>query len=194
MRRARGFVRRVMRNSGRIEAKRVILTDFVPGANATPYTTITSVGLVVCQETMNEETESDGTNIAEVPLYSKVVGIKLNLSWFGMGASRYMRWMMYKDTDNETPISSLADANFHSSDDTPTMRELRKNTLAKGWVIPSADGLMKNLRISIRRKALRRIGGLREGDRIKIIFACNSSTSVGLISGFGTLYVRMPSG
>lgn len=193
-RRARGFVRRTVRNMGRIEPKRVILTDFAPGANATPYTTVTTCGLVVCQESVNEETESNGTTIAEVPLYSRIVAIKLKLAWFNMGASRYMRWMLIKDPDNEGALTSLADADFHSSDDTPTARELRKNTLAKGWVIPSADGLMKNINIFIRKKTLRRLGSLREGDRIKLVLAANSATSVGQVSGFGTIYVRVPSG
>lgn len=193
-RRARSFIRRTMHNSGRIEAKRILLNDFAPGANATPYTTITSVGLISCAESVDEEQEADGTTAPTCPLYSKVVSIKLNLSWDQMGAARRLRWMIYKDTDNESPVSSLADAIFHSSDDTPTMRELRKNTLAKGWVIPKADSLMGKLVIRIRRSTLRRLGSLRENDRIKLILAANSSTSVGVVNGFGTLYVRVPSG
>lgn len=177
---------------GPIEAKRIILNGVTISAkSATDYDTITSIPLVVCQESVNEETESNGTNTAEVPLYSKVVAIKgrlvLNTNF---SATSCVHWMLYKQPDGESLTSTLADAFFHSADDTPTVRELNKNIIAKGMLVGS-DKTSAAINLGFhKRKTLRRLGSLREGDKIVLALATNES-STHKLWGFGNLYARL---
>lgn len=175
---------------GPIEAKRVVLTNLaIPAETAADFDNPLQVDLLVAQETVDEELESDGTNIAQVRPYSKVVGMKLNLVTHGWTAGTIVRWMLVKDTDNEIAPTSLADANFHSSNDSPTLRELRAMTLAKGFFVAS-DKTASKVNIFVKRKTLKRLGNMREQDRLTLCIA-QSSTDNGKITGFGTLYVRM---
>lgn len=175
---------------GPIEAKRVILTNQAIAAKVTTdFDTPTTIGLLTTGETTDEELESNGTTIAEARNYSKVVGMKLNLVTHGWTTGTIVRWMLVKDVDNEGAITSLADSFFHNSDDTPTARELRARTLAKGFFVAS-DKTASRVSIFVKRSTLKRLGSLREGDRLELVLA-QSSTDNGKLTGFGTIYVRM---
>lgn len=177
---------------GPIEAKRILLDNVaIPARTSVAYDNPVTIGLVTSQESVDEELESDGTNIAQVRPYSKIVGMKLNLQLFNNAATGgdRIRWMLVKDVDNEGALTSLVDANFHSSDDTPTARELRARTLAKGFVTAS-DRTAQRLSVFVRRKTLQRLGALRENDRLELVLAVSGSGAAA-ISGFGTVYARM---
>lgn len=191
-RRARSFVRKTVASMGPIEAKRFLFDEIsLTQASATAFDAVHALGLVVCQESVNEETESNGTNVAEVPLYSKLVGMKGSISLTNLGATNRIRWLLYKRPDGESLTSTLADAFFHSSDDTPTMRELRANTLAKGIILPKADSLKATINLGrIRRSTLRRLGNLRENDAIYLLISTNTTAGSQKIHGMGTMYVR----
>lgn len=190
MRRARGLVRRIVSRMGRIEAKRFLFTDLsIPSDAGTDYNVPLNIPLVVAGDTVDEELESDGTNIAQVTNYSKIVGIKGQIVVDGMGTGTRIRWQLQKWPDGEELGASLIDANFHSSNDTPTHREMRELTLAKG-IIYASDRTAQRLPLFIKRKTLARLGTLRENDRIVLKLAQNT-TDACEISGFGTLYARM---
>lgn len=192
MRRARSFVRRIVAKMGPIEPKRILLDNVaIPARTSVAYDNPVTIGLLTSTESVDEELESDGTNIAQVRPYSKVVGMKLNLQIFNNAATGgdRIRWMLVKDVDNEGALSSLVDANFHSADDTPTARELRARTLAKGFLTCS-DRTAQRLSVFVRRKTLQRLGALRENDRFELLLAVSGSGAAA-ISGFGTIYVRM---
>lgn len=190
MRRARSFIRRTVAAMGPIERKAVVLESHsIPARSASIYDNPTTVGLLVCQETVNEETESDGTNVAEAPLYSKVVGMKMQLMLHGMSANQIVRWMLVKDVDNEGAVTNLTDTFFHNTNDTPTDRELRARTLAKGFVI-GTDKTGQRLNLFIRRNTLKRLGNLRENDRLELILASSTSDTGAKLTGFGTIYIR----
>lgn len=192
-RRARTFIRRTVAHMGPIEAKRILLDNVaIPARSSVAFDNPVTIGLLETNTgTTNEEEESNGSDIADVPQYSKIVGMKLNLQLFNNSATGgdRIRWMLVKDVDNEGALTSLVDANFHSSDDTPTARELRARTLAKGFVTAS-DRTAQRLSVFVRRKTLQRLGSMRAGDRLELVLAV-SGTGAAAISGFGTLYVRM---
>lgn len=193
-RKARTFVRKVVRQMGPIEAKRIILEAItIPDITTVPYDNPIAIDLIVCQETVDEEIETNGTNVAQVPLYSKIVGMKLNLFIRGaVDEPLTLRWMLYKMPDGETLITSLIDANFHSSDDNATQRELRGLTLAKGILLTNVSSGTNRLSVFVRRKTLQRLGALRENDRWRFILAANGSATIqATISGMGTIYTRM---
>lgn len=174
---------------GPIEAKRIILdAATVPARSSVAYDNPLTIGLLTTGETTDEEVESNGTTIAEARNYSKIVGIKGSFEIHSLTAGDRVRWMLVKDVDNEGAITSLADATFHSSNDDPTTRELRARTLAKG-IITGTDRTGKRIPFFIRRKTLRRLGSLRENDRIELVLAVSGSNTASL-TGFGTIYVR----
>lgn len=179
---------------GPIEAKRIILDALpIPDITSVAYDNPLAINLIVCQETVDEEVESNGTTIAEIPLYSRVVGMKLNLNVrSSVDDPLTLRWLLYKMPDGEVLISTLADANFHSSDDSPTQRELRGLTLAKGILMTNASSGVNRLQVFIKRETLKRLGRMRENDRLRLTIAANAAaTTQAAVSGMGTIYTRL---
>lgn len=179
-----------MSRMGPVEAKRVILDAVsIPAKTTTAYDNPKRIDLLVCQENVNEETVSNGTTVAEAKMYSKLIGMKLNLVVHGIANNDTVRWMLIKDADGDQTITSLADSPFHDSDDNPTARERRSLILSKGMLI-GTDRSGARLPVFIKRKTLHRLGGLRENDKLTLVLAMKASVAAS-ISGFGTLYVRM---
>lgn len=191
MRRAKGLIRRIVAKMGPIEAKKFLFTDLsIPSDAGTDFSVKLSIPLIVAGDTVDEELESDGTNIAQVTNYSKLVGIKGQIRVTGMGTGTRVRWMLLKQPDGEDLVAGgLIDSAFHSSNDNPTNRELRATTLAKG-ILYESDKTSQPIPLFVKRKTLRRLGTLRESDRITLVLAQNT-TDACEISGFGTLYARM---
>lgn len=187
--RARPIVRAV---TGVTLAKRIVFDGVsVPAISATAYDNPLIQDLVECTEAQDEEAETDTSGgIADVPLYSRLLSLKLNLflqSSAAPGAIR-ARWLLYKKPDGESLVTNLAGF-FHSSDDTPTLREIRKLTLAKGMLPLSNDNLANRLPIFVRRQAWQRASPMRENDKISLVVAQSSNATLTL-SGFGTIYAR----
>lgn len=179
---------------GPIEAKRIILDGLsIPDISAAAYDNPLVIDLLICQETVDEEVESNGTNIAQVPLYSKFVGLKLDLNIRGtVNDPLTLRWLLWKLPDGEALVSSLQDSNWHSSNDVQNNRELRANTLAKGMLLTNTSSGVNKLRVFIRRETLKRLGNLRENDTIRLAIAANASaTTQATVFGFGTAYARL---
>lgn len=185
-------VRRTVRAvTGKVLAKRVLLDDLtVPDVTSVNYDNPLVVGLLQAPSdgSLDEEVESDGTNVASVPTYSRITGMRLNFIC-SAGSATEVRWMLVKDEDNEGSLTSLA-TQFHNSDDTLIARELRRNTLAKGLMRISADRLQQNIPIRISRKALQRTGGMKENDRIEFHIAKQAAGTTVQLSGFGTIWVK----
>lgn len=147
-----------------------------------------TIELAVCQETMDEELEADGTNIPTVPLYSRLTSLRLNTHIIGSAAG-YVRWLLYKKPDGEALVTALG-SQFMNSDDTPTARETRKMTIAKGMVFVSPDKLATPAFIRVSRMALRRISSFRENDRLSLIIAKDSAGTTGSVSIWGQSYFK----
>lgn len=137
---------------------------------------------------MDEEVESDGTNTADCPLYSKILSIRLKAQ-LNAATSSLLRWILYKAPDGESLVSNMV-SQWHSSDDSPTQREIRKNTLAKGMIRVAADRQVAFLSPFIKRKTLARIGSLSENDKIILTIAKDAAGSAVGFDGFGQAYVR----
>lgn len=179
---------------GPIEVKRILLDDIdIPDITSVPYDNPIAIVLLQGNEAVDEEVESNGTTVATARPYSKIVGFKLRLVIRGtVNDPLTIRWMLYKRPDGESLITSLIDANFHSSDDTAVARELRKNTMAKGMMLTNVSTGTNSMNVFVRRKTLQRLGAIRENDTWVLILAANAAaTTQASIYGFGSLYVRM---
>lgn len=187
--RARKVVRAV---SGITLAKRVILDDIsIADITSANFDNPTQVNLLTCIEAQDEELESDGTNVATAPLYSRIVAIKLNLL-LKAPSGTHVRWMLHKLPDGEelvTDANRLA-GNFHASDDTNPMREFRKMQLAKGITAIASDKLATSMRVFVRKKALARVSPLRENDVLRFDVAKHADGTTATLSGFGTIWLR----
>lgn len=186
-----GRIRRLVRAAtGRVIGRRILFDQVaVNDVTSVSYDNATTIGLLKCGETNDDELVADGTNIPDAPLFSQVVAIKLQLVYDAASATT-LRWVLWRDVDNEGLITSLA-TQFHSSSDSPAIREINKNIIAKGIFRVPASGLMTNKTVFVRKKTLRRLGSLREGDRIELMVAKAAEGTSGTVSGFGTIYVRV---
>lgn len=198
-RRSRGgfrrFARRVRRVTGITMVKRIILDQLViPDVTTVAYDNPLTVTLLECTEAQDEEVESNGTTIADAPLYSRITAIKTKMTVGDATALTCVRFMVYKCTDGDDPITALgvglADGAFHTSNQTPNNRELVRNTLAKGYIMIPPDKQVAPLNIRISREAMRRAGSMREGDLIRAIFAKDATGTTLRLWGMGNIYLR----
>lgn len=188
-RRAARFVRRV---SGIRLFKRIVLTNLsIPDVTATDYDNEVEIPLLEAVEAQDEEAESDGAGtVADTPLYSRLESINLNFMVTMQGTSPIaVRWLLYKEPDGESLLTDMA-AQFHNSEDGPTARELRKNTIAKGMIMTNASAGKSGLHIRVRGRTLRRLGALHENDRITLVIAKEAAGTSGAIHGYGTIVTR----
>lgn len=184
---ARPIVRAV---TGTTLVKRIIFdAESINDVTSANYDNPNTFPLLVCQETMDEEIEANGTVAAQVPLYSKLNSMRLKL-WVQGDAAIFVRWMIFKSPDADITVTDLTDGTFHSSNDTQAARELRKCTLAKGMVFVSPDKLGTSVPVRISRGALQRNASFREGDTINLVMAKQAAGGTATLNGFGTAYVR----
>jgi len=171
-------------------SKRILLSEFtIPDATSADYDTAVDIDLVECTEAMDEEVESNGTTIADVPLYSRLTAMRTQFL-VRAGTATIVRWALYKKPDGEQLVTSLADSNFHSSNDVQNNREFRKNTVAKGLLFVSPDRLASNFRIFVKRKAWARISPMRENDKLCLVMAKDMDGTTATLDGFGTIWCR----
>lgn len=170
-------------------SKRVNLDKLtIPDVSAADYDNPLVVPLLTCIEAQDEEIESDGTNIATAPLYSRLTSMTLKMAVHAFSAQTVFRWMLWKSPDND--LTPNMTTNFHSSNDSITDREIRKMILAKGIVISNASSVVNSVPIFVRRSAMNRVGPLRENDRINFQIAKDAAGTTANLTGFGTLWVK----
>jgi hypothetical protein len=167
----------------------VLTEESIPDITSAAFDTPLNIDLLECVESVDEEAISDGSTVADVPLYSRILSFKTHL-FVDCDAATLIRWVLYKMPDGEALVGSLVDATFHGSQDTPTGREIRKVIIAKGYMRISADRLQSPLRIFISRQALKRISPLRENDKLRLTIAKSAAGTTAQLSGFGTIYVK----
>lgn len=188
-------VGRIARNStGMLLIKKGVFEGLtIPDITAADFDNPLRVPLLVCQETMDEEVEANGTVGAQVPLYSKVRALKLNFKMENQATTFLYRWMLVKEPDGENLIGTaavgLTSPVFHSSNDTPAAREIRKFCIAKGWGITDTNHPI-TIRPFIRRHVLRRLSGMREGDIISFQIAKSAAGTTALLHGDMTSYIK----
>lgn len=187
-----GRARRIVRAVTGINlAKRIQLDGLtIPDVTSASFDNILRVPLLECVETMDEEVESNGTTIADAPLYSRITSMRLNLILHGFAAGSIVRWILHKEPDGEQAYTELTNTSFHVSDDNEDNRERRKYCLAKGMVFINPNNLATTLRIFVKRKAWARVSPLRELDIIALTLAKDAAGTTGNLSGFGTLMVK----
>lgn len=169
----------------------------IPDVTSVDFDNPLTIDLLACQEGIEEEIESTGgttpgTDVAVVPVYSRLVSLKLQLAIVGAtGTANFVRWVLFKSPDNDVSITSLANNNsWNASNDTQVARELRKYTMAKGFVITNPSSATGFVRAFVRRSNMRRMGPFREGDRIKLVLAKDSAGTACTLSGMMNAYVK----
>lgn len=192
VRRARPIVRAA---SGIVITKRFIFNgETIPDVSSVDFDNPLKINLAVCTETEDEELTADGTNVPTVPLYSRFLGMKGRITVIGPSASAVVhRWKIYKKPDGEDLLSDagmMVDAGFHASTDSPTFREVRKFDMAKGMLFTNASTGITPVNYFIKRSAMKRVGPMRENDRITFAIAKDATGAASLLHGFGTLYFR----
>lgn len=191
VRRARPIIRAA---TGITLAKRMLLSGVtVPDVTAVDWDNPLKIQLLKCQESMDEEQEADGTSPAQVPLYSRLTGMRLNMQVVGPASSSVVhRWILHKKPDGEDLVSDATRmlTAWHSSDDTQAQREFRKFTVAKGILITNASTGVTPLRVFVKRAAMKRISPFRENDILQLDIAKDATGISSTIHGFGTLWVR----
>lgn len=166
----------------------------IPDVTAADWDNPLAVGLLSTGETTDAELESNGSDIAEIPIHSRVMGFKLSFIILGAtSTTNVYRWMLLKRPDGETLISNatamIADA-FHSSQDTPSQREFRKFMISKGMVVTNPNSAVTRLTIPVKRSALARISPMRENDLITFLIAKDTAGTTSILHGFGSMYVK----
>lgn len=194
----RNFTRRVARISRRansiILAKRILVHDFlIPDVSAADFDNPSTFDLIGARENIDEEIESTGgttlgTDVATCPVYSRLVKMRLNMVFRAANAT-FVRWMLVKSPDSDITAATF-NTNFHSSDDTTGIREVRKHILAKGFVNIPSDRLAAPFRVRVSRAAWARASPMRENDVIRLVFAKEAAGTTATLSGFGTIWVR----
>lgn len=192
-RRGRRFARRVGRiaraTTGIMLAKRVLLDKLtVPDITSADFDNPLVVPLITCIEAQDEELESNGSDIATIPLYSRLMSIKMHLILHAFSSQTVFRWMLWKSPDND--LNPNMTTNFHSSNDSITDREIRKFILAKGIIVSNSSSVVNKIPMFVSRSAWARATPMREGDRINFQVAKDAAGTTAQLSGFGTMYVR----
>lgn len=191
-----GFARRVRAVIGTTLVKRVSFDrTTIPDVTSVNFDNPLFIDLLACREAIDEEIESTGgttpgTDVADCPVYSRLTSMKLNILLEGAtSVSTYIRWLLYKMPDGESLITGLG-SSFHSSDDTPTFREARKYTMAKGHLVLNPSTAVQQMRVFVSKGALKRVSPMRENDRIRLVIAKAAEGTTCTVAGFGNLYVR----
>lgn len=188
-RRARRVVRAV---SGITLTKRIVtFHQTIPDVTSSDFDNPLTTDLIECTEAQDEEVESDTAgNIADCPLYSRLVGMRLQSIVEGSQTqSNTIRWLIYKKPDGEALVTNLA-AQFHSNDDTPTLREIRKYTIAKGQFVVNPSTAVATRNFFVKRKAWKRIAPMRENDKLTLLVAKDAVGTTMTQSLLGQIYVR----
>lgn len=185
-------VRRVVRAvSAPTITRRLALPDAgisIPARTAAAFDNELKIPLLVSQETQDEEVEANGTVPAQIGLGYRLKSFRFNLKVVA-SSSQIFRWMLVKFPDGEDLYPDLTNTTFHNSDDSATMREVRKYTLAKGFIIADNSGGSVPLKVFVRNKALKRANPFRENDQLTLAVA-NSTATAASLHGFGTMYVQ----
>lgn len=141
---------------------------------------------------MDETLVSDGTNVANVPLYSKLVAFKAQLFVRGsVTTPGVIRWMLVKNTDNDRTASDWMTA-FHNSSDDSASREARALIYAKGMMLVNESSGVTPIRVFIKNKTLKRLSSFRENDRLDLVLGNSNAPSTNpTLHGFGGSYWRL---
>lgn len=179
---------------GIVLAKRILVHDFlIPDVTSADFDNPTQFHLVGCAEAQDEVIESTGgttvgTNVATVPLYSRLLKMRMNLILRAANATM-VRWMLVKNPDADITAANFM-AQYHSSDDDQGPREIRKSILSKGFVSVPSDKLQAGLRVRVSRKAWERASPMRENDVLSLVLAKEAAGTTATLSGFGTIWVK----
>lgn len=152
--------------------------------------TTADFNLLVVDDDPDYDLASDGTNIAEVQALTKLRKIELTfiVNPGGTGSER-IEYMLYRDPD-ATLVGSVPSSLF-TADVSLASQALRKNAIAYGMFISTANKDTTTRRLFIRRQAMARVQTLRDGDRLRMAIAHSAAAADGLMWLYGRIWTRL---
>lgn len=163
------------------DVKRVrFMNKAIPTAATTTFT------LLTCDDDPDYDLNSDGTTVAEVQPFSKIVGMNLKFR-LEAAAGNTVEWLLIKDPDGLFTATQPAPSTLFTADITLTTIAVRKYTLAYGW-LKSVSGIRDStiFKIRVSKAAIKRAGAFLDGDKLLLIIA-NPSAGAGEFILTGTI-------
>jgi len=193
MRIPRGFrsrVRAIARSTGPLVRSKIVQTDASETLGAAAQT---AFALITADDDPDDAiffTDLNGTNITEIESDSRVVSGHLHLSLSHANGGTRFTIIVQKQPDG-TAQSTLSATNWHSSSDVQAARDFTANLIYKNQFVVPADSLRTDVNIKFSRRALRRLGRMRDGDGISLrIFNHHATVDGSLNKCWGTIYSR----
>lgn len=168
IKRFNGMVRRAMMTNHRSRMR---------GTCTLTASTLNTQNLLTVDDDPDYDIATDfSSTIAEAESLSRLKRIDLNISFFSgtaNGAGALVEWMLYRSPDDSLTGQNPSD--LFGADVTLTTQSLRKNAIAYGGFLSSANNDTSKFKIGIKRKAMRRISRLSDGDRLKLAFVTSAT-------------------
>lgn len=173
-RRATRFVRGVIRNSGPTYTSRVFNTaqSNIGAAATNTYSLLTAKDDP--DDTVISNMDTASPTIAEVEAGSRIKAIQFSSIWSGSGGTQF-QWALMKNPDAD--IAADLDAVF-KSDDTTAAREIRAHCLAAGIGVVASSSQIASIKAFVKRKRLRKLGLMRDGDRLQLWVRNSGSATI----------------
>lgn len=149
--------------------------------------TTTTFPLLTSSDDPDYEVGGDFSTSCQCEEGAVVRGIDLNLNIAHGTAGTPFELMIAKDINAN--LTATTPASLFSNNPGSAIRELRKYAVCyKAFFMPT-DKLEKNLRLRIRKSALRRIGQMHEDDVLRLWITNGHATINGSLQGWGKIYV-----
>lgn len=116
-----------------------------------------------------------------------VQSIRLFIHFRHATAGTVFRWAIRKNP-NASLTTEIPD-DLWSNNPSSANNILRKNTVAAGQVVITANNLASGFPVLVKRKALARIGQIHEDDTLGLIITNDHATQTGTFAGWGKIYV-----
>lgn len=147
----------------------------------------TTIPLLTSSDDPDYEVGGDFATSCQCEEGAFITGIDLNLNFQHTIASTAFEIMIAKDINGN--LSAVTPANLFSNNPGSAIRELRKMCVAyRAFHIPT-DNLERNLRLRVRKSALRRIGQMHEDDVLRLYVTNGHASTSGSLQGYGKIYV-----
>lgn len=146
----------------------------------------TTMNLMVCDDDPDYDVGGDLTTGCECPVGSKIVSINLTLQ-MTQSAGESCEFLLFKNPDNGVAATPTL---LFTNDVTPNNLVIRKNTLKYARVFWTTSGDRKTLKLFVKRKALMRIGRMRDNDRLQLISVASAAAGNVNASCYGTITTR----
>lgn len=155
--------------------------------------TSTSFSLLSCDDDPNYDLTTDGANIAECIVGSRIIAIQLHMTISEVDGGEIVEWILGKDPDQALTATNFTISNLYTSDIDPNRRMLRENVwMADHMIGETGNRTLKNATIRIPSKTLKRSRLMADNDVIRLVFTHTVSGTDSLMYLRGRIITRGP--